>query len=288
VLALLNCQEHANLAPRQIYAMTLDEGRYVCSIRTMYRILSDNKAVRERRNQLRHPHYKKPELLAVRPNQVWSWDITKLRGPRKWSYIYLYVLLDIYSRYVVGWLVATRETARLGKQLIREACEREGVIEGQLTVHADRGSQMTAKSMALMLADLGIVKTHSRPHVSNDNPFSESLFKTTKYHPDFPGHFGCVEDARAFCGPFFDWYNTQHCHSGIALLTPETVHRQRIGTVLATRDRALAEAFAAHPERFKRAPTAQRPPEAAWINPPKPLSKTPESRSANELAEATP
>lgn len=268
VIALLNCPANADLAPRQVYAQTLDAGRYACSVRSMYRILDENGEVRERRNQLRHPPYKKPELLAEYPNQVWSWDITKLRGPAKWTYFYLYVLLDIFSRYVVGWLVATRESAELGKRLIREACEREGIQQGQLTVHADRGSPMTAKSMALMLADLGIIKSHNRPHTSNDNPFSEAQFKTTKYRPSYPGRFGSVQDARAFCGPFFNWYNTEHCHSGIALLTPVTVHHGNVDEVLRARDRALAGAYAAHPERFRRMPTAPRPPKAVWINPP--------------------
>jgi len=268
VLALLNCKKNADLAPRQVYAGTLDTGRYLCSVRSMYRILEENGEVRERRNQLRHPVYKKPELLAERPNEVWTWDITKLRGPAKWTYFYLYVLLDIFSRYVVGWLVATRETAQLGKQLIREACEREGIQEGQLTVHADRGPSMTAKSLALMLADLGITKSHNRPYTSNDNPFSEAQFKTTKYHRTFPGRFGCIQDSRAFCGPLFHWYNTEHFHSGIALLTPESVHRGEADQVLVARDLALARAYAAHPERFRKMPTAPRPPKAVWINPP--------------------
>jgi putative transposase len=272
VLTTLSSPEHADLAVREVYASCLDQGRYLCSISTMYRILASNGTVRERRDQLRHPSYQKPELLATRPNQVWSWDITKLRGPVKWSYFYLYVLLDIFSRYVVGWMVATREAAALAKRLVREACEREGIEENQLTLHADRGAAMISKSLALLLADLGIRQSHSRPQVSDDNPYSEAQFKTLKYQPTFPDAFGSVQDCRAFCGPFFDWYNKQHHHSGIALLTPEDVHRGRVAEVLDGRDHVLAAAYAAHPERFvRRCPSAQRPPEAAWINPPKPI-----------------
>jgi putative transposase len=269
VLSTLNSQAHADLAVREVYARLLDRGNYLCSIRTMYRLLKEDAPVRERRNQLRHPAYKKPELLATRPNEVWSWDITKLLGPEKWTYFYLYVLLDIFSRYVVGWMVATRESAELAKRLIREACQREGIKPNQLTIHADRGTSMTSKTLALMLADLGVIKSHSRPHVSDDNPFSEAQFKTVKYHPTFPGRFGSIQDSRAYCSPFFSWYNKDHHHSGLALLTPEDVHRGRVAQVLASRDRVLAAAYAAHPERFaRRCPTAQRPPEAAWINPP--------------------
>ena len=272
VVTTLSNPEHADLAVREVYASCLDQGRYLCSIRTMYRILAANGAARERRDQLRHPSYKKPELLATRPNQVWSWDITKLRGPVKWSYFYLYVLLDIFSRYVVGWMVATRESAALAKRLVREACEREGIEQNQLTLHADRGAAMIAKSLALLLTDLGITQSHSRPHVSDDNPYSEAQFKTLKYQPTFPDAFGSIQDSRAFCGPFFDWYNKRHHHSGIALLTPEDVHRGRVAEVLDGRDRVLAAAYAAHPERFvRRPPAAQRPPAAAWINPPKPI-----------------
>ena len=271
VITTLSSPENADLAVREVYAKCLDQDRYLCSISTMYRVLAANGAVRERRDQLRHPAYKKPELLATKPNQVWSWDITKLRGPVKWSYFYLYVLLDIFSRYVVGWMVATREAAALAKRLIHEACEREGIEPNQLTVHADRGAAMVAKSLALLLADLGVRQSHSRPYVSDDNPYSEAQFKTFKYQPTFPDSFGSAQDCRAFCGPYFDWYNTQHHHCGIALLTPEDVHRGRVTEVLARRDHALAAAYAAHPERFvHRPPSAQRPPAAAWINPPKP------------------
>ena len=194
-------------APAEVYATLIDEGIYLCSIRTMHRILAENGELKERRNQLRHPQYKKPELLATGPNQVWSWDITKLLGPAKWTYFHLYVILDIFSRYVVGWMVAPRETAELAKRLIAETCAKQGIVAGDLTIHADRGTSMTSKPVALLMADLGVTKTHSRPHVSDDNPYSESQFKTLKYRPEFPDRFGSIEDARAFCQKFFAWYN---------------------------------------------------------------------------------
>jgi putative transposase len=269
VLDVLAQPEHADCAVAQVYAALLDCSIYLCSIRTMYRILDANGAVRERRDQLRHPNYKKPELLATRPNQVWSWDITKLHGPAKWTYFYLYVLMDIFSRYVVGWMVASCEAAQLAKTLIAEACERQAIQEGQLTIHADRGSPMTAKSTTLLFADLGIVKSHSRPYVSDDNPFSESLFKTAKYRPGFPDRFGSQEHARAHCRTLFLWYNEEHHHSSLALLTPADVHHGRGDQVLAARDRVLAGAYAANPERFvRRPPVAPRPPTEAWINQP--------------------
>jgi putative transposase len=220
---------------------------------------------------LRHPVYAKPELLASRPNEVWSWDITKLLGPAKWTYFYLYVLPDIYSRYIVGWMVAHRESATLAKKLIAESARKQAIEPGQLTVHADRGSSMTSKPVALLLADLGVTKTHSRPSVSNDNPFSEAQFKTLKYRPEFPDRFGSIEDARTFSVGFFDWYNNQHYHSGLAMLTPATVHYDDTATVLQRRGAVLAAAYAAHPERFvRRAPRPAEPPTAVWINPPTP------------------
>jgi putative transposase len=208
VLAILNDDRFADLAPAEVYATLLDEGKYVCSIRTMYRILQEHGEVHERRRQLRHPHYQAPELLATRPNQLWSWDITKLKGPVKWTYFYLYVILDVFSRYVVGWLVALQESATLAQRLIAQTCERQGIAQDTLTIHADRGAAMLAKSVALLLADLGVTKTHSRPHVSNDNPYSESQFKTLKYSPEFPNRFGSLQDARSFLLDFFQWYNT--------------------------------------------------------------------------------
>jgi putative transposase len=271
VLTTLHSERFVDQAPAAVYAALLDEGTYLCSERTMYRLLEGAGEVRERRDQLRHPVYAKPELLASRPNEVWSWDITKLLGPAKWSYFYLYVLLDIYSRYVVGWMVAHRESAQLAKKLIAQTLKKQGIERGQLTVHADRGSSMTSKPVALLLADLGVTKTHSRPSVSNDNPFSEAQFKTLKYRPEFPDRFGSIEDARAFCVGFFDWYDNQHYHSGLALLTPATVHHGETAAVIERRAAVLAAAYAAHPERFvRRAPQPAEPPNAVWINPPKP------------------
>jgi putative transposase len=234
----------------------------------MYRILEAEGEVRERRDQLRHPAYAKPELLATAPNELWSWDITKLKGPATWTWFYLYVLLDVFSRYVTGWLLAGRESGTLADRLIAETVEKEGVTSG-LTIHADRGPSMTSKPVALLMADLGITRSHSRPHVSNDNPFSEAQFKTLKYRPGFPSRFGSIEDARAFCRGFFSWYNTEHRHSGLGLLTPEMVHRGRAEEVRARRADVLAGAYAAHPERFVRKPP--EPPELpgpVWINPP--------------------
>ena len=199
VLDLLHAPRFADQAPAEIYASLLDEGVYHCSIRTMYRLLGQNGEIRERRAQLRHPVYQKPELLAERPNEVWSWDITKLMGPAKWSYFYLYVILDIFSRRVIGWCVADAESAALFRPLFDDAIAKHDVPPGQLTLHADRGGPMKAKATALLLADLGVTRSHNRPHTSNDNPFSESHFKTLKYQPRFPQRFGCIEDARSFC-----------------------------------------------------------------------------------------
>ena len=272
VLAELRSARFVDQAPAAVYAALLDEGRYLCSERTMYRLLSAASELRERRDQLRHPAYAKPELLATRPNELWSWDITKLLGPAKWTYFYLYVLLDVFSRYVVGWMVAHRESATLAKKLIEASLKKQAIQRGQLTVHADRGTSMTSKPVALMLADLGVTKTHSRPQVSNDNPYSEAQFKTFKYRPEFPDRFGCIEDSRAHCVGFFDWYNNDHYHSGLALLTPATVHYGETAAVLAQRREILATAYAQHPERFvRRAPRPAEPPKAVWINPPKPV-----------------
>ena len=266
---LLHSERFVDKAPAEVYATSLDEGKYLCSERTMYRILAEHGEVGERRNQLRHPVYAKPELLATRPNQVWSWDITKLKGPAKWTYFYLYVILDIFSRYIVGWMVAHRESASLAKRLIADTCAKQGINDGQLTVHADRGSSMTSKLVAQLLADLGVTKTHSRPHVSNDNPYSESHFKTLKYRPGFPARFGSIEDARGFCRSFYTWYNREHRHDGIGLMTPEAVHLGRATAIVEQRQRVLDEAFGANPERFVRGrPKPALLPTAAWINPP--------------------
>jgi putative transposase len=275
VLEQLNSERFVDQAPAQVYATLLDEGQYLCSVRTMYRILDQHDQVRERRNQLSHPAYQKPELLATGPNQVWSWDITKLLGPAKWTYFYLYVILDIFSRYAVGWLVASRESATLAQKLIRETCQKQGIAPGQLTVHADRGSSMTSRPVALLLADLGVTKTHSRPYTSNDNPFSESHFKTLKYRPEFPDRFGSLQDARSFCQRFFSWYNTEHHHSALGWLTPQVVHGGHSGAVLAARQKVLDQAFQITPERFVRKPP--QPPrllDEVWINPPNPRSQS--------------
>ncbi len=276
VVELMHSQRFVDSSPHTIYAALLDEGRYYCSVRTMYRILAQQGELKERRNVLRHPNHTKPELLASAPNQLWSWDITKLKGPVKWSYFYLYVILDVYSRYVVGWMVAGCESAALARKLIAESCAKQGISPGQLTLHADRGSSMKSKAVALLLSDLGITKTHSRPHVSNDNPFSEAQFKTLKYRPQFPQRFGSLADARAFCRAFFRWYNTEHRHSGIAFMIPQDVHYGKTTQILETRTAALNAAFENHPERFKgKRPTPKPLPEAVWINPPadQPVSK---------------
>ena len=270
VLDVLHEPRFVDLAPAQVYATLLDEGSYHCSERTMYRVLAGEHEVRERRAQRRHPIYAAPELLAIAPNQLWSWDITKLKGPTTWSWYHLYVILDVFSRYVVGWMVAARESAALAERLITASCERQHIRRGQLTIHADRGSSMTSKPVALLLADLGITKTHSRPHVSNDNPFSEAQFKTLKYRPDFPERFGSLEDARAHGADFFPWYNTEHRHSSLGLHTPHDVHFGLAEARRAHRAVVLAAAYAATPERFvRRPPTPALLPTAAWINPPK-------------------
>ncbi len=277
VLDMLHEPRFVDLAPAEVYAALLDEGRYLCSERTMYRVLAENAEVRERRDQLRHPNYKAPELLSTAPNQLWSWDITKLLGPQKWTYFYLYVILDVYSRYVVGWMLAYRETATLAERLIAETCERQRIQRDQLTIHADRGTSMRSKTVALLLADLGVTKSHSRPHVSNDNPFSESQFKTMKYRPGFPDRFGSIQHGRVHCADFFDWYNNIHYHSGIGLLTPHDVHYGLAATRLQARDAVLAAAFAAHPERFPAgAPSAGAVPAAVWINKPQLVPPTEE------------
>jgi putative transposase len=276
VLAHLHAERFQDRSPAEVYGTLLDEGVYCCSIRTLYRLLAAEGETRERRDQLAHPPYQKPQLLATAPNQLWSWDITKLLGPAKWTYFYLYVILDVFSRYVVGWMVADREGKELARQFIADTCAKYEIVPGQLTLHADRGSSMTSKPVALMLADLGVTKTHSRPHVSDDNPFSESQFKTLKYRPGFPDRFGSLSQARRFCQDFFPWYNTEHHHSGLGLLTPEVVHSQRAGQVRDLRQHTLDIAYAAHPERFVRKPP-QPPalPTEVWINPPHPSESDP-------------
>jgi putative transposase len=281
VLATLHSDRFIDTAPATVYATLLDEGRYHCSIRTLYRILDAQAEVKERRNQLRHPVYQKPELLATAPNRVWSWDISKLLGPVTWSYFYLYVILDIFSRYVVGWMVAPAESAGLAQRLIADTCEKQQITPGQLTLHADRGASMKSKPVALLLADLGVTKTHSRPYTSDDNPFSESQFKTLKYRPDFPERFGSLEDARVFCQMFFAWYNSEHRHSGIGLMTPAAVHDGRANTMRDARQQVLSTAYAAHPERFvRKRPQPPILPHAVWINPPKEQSASQDGAGA--------
>jgi putative transposase len=269
VLETLDSERFLDRAPAQVHATLLDEGVYLCSPRTMYRVLAAAGEVKQRRDQVRRPYYAAPELLATRPNEVWSWDITKLLGPAKWTYFYLYVVLDIFSRYVVGWMIAPHESAALAERLIAETCAKQGIAPGQLTLHADRGPAMRSKPVALLLADLGVVKTHSRPYVSNDNPFSEAQFRTLKYCPQFPDRFGSLEDARAFGQDFFRWYNQAHRHSGLGFLTPAVVHGGQAAAVRAQRDHVLAAAYAAHPERFVHGrPHPADLPTAVWINPP--------------------
>jgi putative transposase len=265
----LNSERFMDSSPAQVWATLLDEGTYLCSQRTMYRILAAGDQVRERREQRTHPPYTRPELLAQAPNEVWSWDITKLLGPAKWSYYYLYVILDVFSRYVVGWTVQARETGPIAQQLIAQTLEKQQIARGQLTIHADRGTSMTSKPVAFLLADLGVTKSHNRPYTSTDNPYSEAHFKTLKYRPGFPTRFDSIEHARAFARPFFDWYNGEHRHSGIGLLTPSTVHHGQAETVHAARAQVLNTAYAATPERFiNKPPHPPALPVAAWINKP--------------------
>ena len=269
ILDVLRSPRFVDKSPAQVCATLLDESTFYCSERSMYRYLAADDEVRDRRNQLRHPVYKKPELLAEAPNQIWSWDITKLRGPVKWTYFYLYVILDIFSRYVVGWMIAHRERAALAKRLIAESCRKQQIQSAQLTIHADRGSSMTSKSVAFLLGDLGVTKSHSRPHVSNDNPYSEAQFKTMKYCPQFPDRFGGAEHAHSFGRDFFGYYNYEHKHAGIAMLTPATVHYGHAETVLKQRHETMLEAYCKHPERFVNGPPRLPSiPNQVWINPP--------------------
>lgn len=269
VLQTLTSERFCDQSVRQVWAQLLDESQYLCSVRTMYRILEENQAVRERRNQLRHPEYQRPELLATGPNQLWSWDITKLKGPHKWNYFHLYVILDVYSRKVVGWLLANRESSTLAVELIRQSCQREGIVREQLTVHADRGSSMRSKPVAFLLADLGVTKTHSRPYTSSDNPYSEAQFRTLKYQPNFPGKFGSLQDARTFLQSFFAWYNHLHRHSGIGLVTPAQRHSGDDKTVYSRRQLVLETFYKQHPERFVHGlPSPPELPTEVWINKP--------------------
>jgi len=271
ILDQLHSDRFVDLAPAEVWATLLDEGIYLGSISTFYRLLRQAGETRERRRQATHPATVKPELVATAPNQVWSWDITKLRGPAKWTYYYLYVILDIFSRYVVGWMVAGRESAALAEVLIRQTIAKHGIGPDQLTIHADRGSSMTSKPVAFLLADLGVTQSHSRPHVCDDNPYSEAQFKTLKYRPDFPGQFASIEAARVHCQAFFPWYNDEHLHTGLGLHTPADVHYGTAEAVRGKRATVLDDAFQAHPERFVRKPPEPRKlPTDSWINQPDP------------------
>jgi len=269
VLDVLHSERFVDQSPAEVHATLLEEQTYLCSTRTMYRVLAEAGEVRERRDQARHPAYAKPELVATAPNQVWSWDITKLKGPVAYVYFSLYVILDLFSRYVVGWMVAARETAKLAERLITATCEKQGIARHQLTIHADRGAPMRSQLVADLFADLDIVASHSRPRVSNDNPFSEAQFRTFKYRPEFPDRFGSIQDARATCHALFGWYNDAHHHSGLRFLTPADVHYGRAPAVLEVRHGTRLAAYAAHPERFVQGPPRlETLPDAVWINPP--------------------
>jgi putative transposase len=274
ILDALHSDRFADVSPTEVWAILLDEGRYLGSPSTFYRLLRQASGTRERRKQATHPASVKPELVATEPNQVWSWDITKLRGPAKWSWFYLYVILDIYSRYVIGWMVASRESAPLAEALIRQTVAKQGIRRDQLTIHADRGSSMTSKPVAFLLADLGITQSHSRPHVSDDNPFSEAQFKTLKYRPDFPDRFASIEAARLHCVDFFRWYNDDHRHTGLGLHTATDVHYRLAEAVRDKRAGVLDAAYAAHPERFvRKPPEPPKLPTTAWINQPDQLEE---------------
>ena len=271
ILEWLHQPAYADLSPRTVFAMLLDAGRYLASVSTFYRLLRASGETRGRRNELTHPAYAKPELLATGPRELWSWDITKLKGPAKWVCFHLYVILDVFSRYVIGWMIAPRESAELADELIAATCDKEGIVRGQLTLHADRGTSMRSKPVALLLADLGVTRSHSRPHVSDDNPYSEAQFKTLKYQPDFPARFDSIENARAFCQGFFAWYNHAHRHSGIGYMTPAAVHTGQASRLYAARQQVLDQAFVTHPERFtRRHPTPPALPVQVGINLPKP------------------
>ena len=279
IRAVLNSERFMDCTPYVIYATLLDEGTYLCSVSTMYRILREHGEVRERRNQRKLPVYKKPELLATRPNELWSWDISWLRGPRPYSYYYIYVILDVFSRYVVGWTIAEVESAEIAQELIEWACRQQGIAKGELTLHSDNGTPMKSTAVAHLLEQLGVSKSHSRPYVSNDNPFSEAQFKTMKYQPGYPERFASLDEAWTWARPFFQWYNFAHLHSGIGFVSPATMHFGQAQSIFQQRQEVLADAFAKHPERFVRGqPHPPVVPTEAWINPPTP-SCTPEEDS---------
>jgi putative transposase len=283
VRSVLNSPEHVDKAPASVYHELLDRGVYLASVSTMYRILREHDEVRERRRQAVHPARIKPELMATAPNSVWSWDITKLAGPAKWTYYYLYVIIDIYSRYVVGWLLADRESAALAEKLLADTITKHGIDRDTLSVHADNGSSMASKPVAFLLADLGVTKTHSRPRTSNDNPYSEAQFKTLKYRPDFPDRFGSLADARAFCKQFCTWYNTAHYHSGIGYHHPIDIHYGRASTIRAGRAEVLTDAYTRNPDRFiHKHPEPPALPTTAGINKPD-ETDTPQEPAADSM-----
>lgn len=281
VVDVLHSPEYVDVAPRTAYAMLLDAGIFLASVSTFYRILRACSGTRGRRDELAHPAYARPELLATRPCEVWSWDITKLKGPVKSAHFHLYVILDIFSRYVVGWMIADRESDQLAEALIGHTCDQEGIVPGQLTLHADRGAAMRSKLVADLLVDLDVVKSHSRPYTFDDNPYSEAQFKTMKYRPGFPERFHSLAEARAFCQTFFSWYNYEHRHSGIGYMTPAAVHNDVAKIIYEQRDQVLQTAFTRHPNRFKnRHPRPPALPVEAGINMPKTTIKgdeTPEN-----------
>ncbi len=275
VRQVLNSERFADLAPRQVYAALLDDEIYLCHWRTMYRILNQHQEIKERRNQLKHPPASIPRLEATAPRQLWSWDITKLPGPAKWTYYYLYVILDVYSRFVIGWMVAEQESAELAEKLIADTCQRENISPEQLSLHSDRGAAMRAKTVAQLLVDLHIAQSFSRPYTPNDNPYSEAQFKTLKYSPNFPDRFETRQQARGWAQTFFDWYNYRHYHSALGLLTPAIVHFDQVRAVQAQRQKTLDNAYNHHPERFvKGKPVVAKLPTSVWINPPKTAEET--------------
>ena len=271
ILEILNSDRFMDQAVPTVYSTLLDEEEYMCSSRTMYRILERQKQVRQRRHDREHPVYQKPELLATGPNQVWSWDITKIKGPQPWIFYNLYVVIDVFSRYVVAWAISEYESGEQARALIDAACTRQGIGPNHLTVHSDRGKAMRSRTLADLLGELGVERSFSRPHVSNDNPYSESQFKTLKYHPSYPERFGSIEDVGSHMRAFFKWYNTEHRHSGIAMMTPEVVHTGRSEQVWNSRKKTLQRAYQKHPERFvKGNPEPRKVPEEVWINQPNP------------------
>lgn len=269
VLDVLHSEQFADKTPYEVFNKLIDEGKYYCSTRTMYRILEKHGETQERRAQRNHRDAIKPELIAIRPNEVWSWDITKLRSYHKWTYFYLYVILDIYSRYVVGWLIADCESKELARELIQKTALKHGIQPDQLTLHSDNGPSMTSHTVSRLLDNLGIAKTHNRPYTSDDNPFSESQFKTLKYCPEFPGQFENINDAERFCQNFFAWYNNDHYHSGISWLTPKSVHYGYGDNILEKRHKAMLQAYLKNPARFnKKIPKLKKLAPAVYINPP--------------------